>query len=494
MSNNSSSHIGDIFVGRLSDATQLVFKWKKGNYVKLPYTKYNIRETDFRVKTATFSSPQFFDLTTGKYAIKINSLFHENFAGTILDVNYDETTGMYDYQCQDWSRTYISTFESIKANQELYRILQQLITRLSLSYADTADAKKRKKYSYILSGLDKKGKYDQSLYSGNRYAGNPMTQRLTLISRNKSFIEVIRSLVFSRLGYFDIWFNDNGVLQITPLSKTDWENTGLHLGNNEFSKREFKFSTTNAITGVKINGGDEGIGTSVKSQDVIDLDLSAFFGKVTTSIDDPNKNSDTTNAVKSSSKTSNKNTKTATKTTTNKYANPFNKKKKKAWINADNGSNAMKNALIKALRNDGWSVHDGGTWSNAHIQDVFKVTSAYSVYITLYNGFCAGTVREAYSNYVQNPLRKKGVQLVPIWDSHDWTNPKGMKPYRYGDFSKYSAKRAWDDNFSSSNPAIRNVGDFFKKNKATYCVGPTVADIMKQFRKGGYFKYKGIKV
>ena len=79
--------------------------WK--NAKTLHYSKYQIKETDLRVKTATFSSPDYIDLTTGLYAVLISSRYHENFSGIVLDVDYDPSTGIYNYQCQDWSRTYM---------------------------------------------------------------------------------------------------------------------------------------------------------------------------------------------------------------------------------------------------------------------------------------------------------------------------------------------------------------------------------------------------
>jgi hypothetical protein len=354
--------------------------------------------------------------------------------------------------------------------------------------ASKPTANQKKKYKTIRSGLKPLGLYNQSYYKGNVYKGNFFNQNIGLIMRGKSEIDMIRSLVYSTLGYYDVWFNSKGILQISPLSKTDWETTGLRLTNGEYYDRKFKFSTTNAITRVTIEGSENTFGKIYTSKEVTDLDLTAFFGVQDASVSNSSDSKNTTSAVKSSS------SKSTTTTAKNKYGNPFNNKKKKVWINADNGSGAKKENLAKALKKAGWSVHIGATDSNAHYRDYWNVTKDYSVYITLYNGFCAGTIREAYSSKIQNALKKKGVQLCPIWDSALWTNPKGMKPYRYGDFSKYSAKRAWDDNFSSSNPAIKNVRDFFKKHKATYCVAPTTAEIMKQFNAGGYFAYKGIKV
>ena len=166
--------------------------------------------------------------------------------------------------------------------------------------------------------------------------------------------------------------------------------------------------------------------------------------------------------------------------------NPYGKKAKKVWINSDMGSDDMKNEVARLLRQNGWTVHVGDTDSNAHYVDYFKVTSDYQAYITLYNGFCAGTVREAYSSSIQNTLKQKGVTLVIMWDTRDWTNPQGMAPYRYGDFKGYNASRAWDDNFSVGDPSINDVDGYLRSNDAKYCAYPSAEGLVAQFLAGGY--------
>ena len=179
---------------------------------------------------------------------------------------------------------------------------------------------------------------------------------------------------------------------------------------------------------------------------------------------------------------------TVKKTITVKYKdNPYGNKAKKAWINCDGGSDEMKKAVAKLLEDNGWTVYVSGTGPSYHYDDYFKVTSEYQVYITLYNGFCAGTMREAYSTKIQNVLKNKGVQLIPMWDTSDWTNPQGMAPYKYGDFSGYTAHKAWDDDFSKGDPTIPDVGVFFKQNNAKYCASPTAEGLVAQFLSGGYF-------
>lgn len=161
----------------------------------------------------------------------------------------------------------------------------------------------------------------------------------------------------------------------------------------------------------------------------------------------------------------------------------------KAWINADNGGERKKLEIAAELEKLGFEVHVGETGSNVHYEDYFNVTEDYDYYITLYDGFCSGTVREAYSPGIQDELKKKGVTLVIIWDTLLWA--EGMKPYRFGDFTGYTALRAWDDNFSKTDPTIEDVDAFMRAQHAFYCAAPTTEMIMEQFAAGGCLSWNG---
>ena len=93
-----------LFIFQKANANGFI-NWNLEMYEKpIEFTKFQIKETDLRVKTATFSSPTYVDLTTGQYGILLLSPYHENFGGVILSVEYDEDNELYNYQCQDWSR------------------------------------------------------------------------------------------------------------------------------------------------------------------------------------------------------------------------------------------------------------------------------------------------------------------------------------------------------------------------------------------------------
>ena len=73
-----------LFIGRLKDSRQLS-GWdlmEKG--VETLFSKHSIKETDMRIKTASFTTPHQLDLTNGQYCVLISSPQFENFAGVIL--------------------------------------------------------------------------------------------------------------------------------------------------------------------------------------------------------------------------------------------------------------------------------------------------------------------------------------------------------------------------------------------------------------------------
>ena len=470
-----------------------------------------------RVKTATFTSPHYFDLTTGQFHCLIVSPFHENFAGILIKCEYDASTDMYNYQTQDLSRWYQSKsgyaptvytetdwqvtdgersflenrIKSVK-DHSYYDVLADYITFQKTSLPLT-DAKKNT-YRKRLSGLRPINYYNWE-YSGGVLKGNGLTQNMSMIIFNKPYIEIVRTLALSgTTNAKDVYVNKHGVVQIVPTMDKGDMTDEIHIEPEELSSLKITFDETNVITLTQFYSYEKynetttyeeankykGVhwGNIYNTKDLVGLGLISIFGPMYEMI----KTSSTTTKVASTSSTSS--------STTSKNGNPFNSKAKKAWVDADDGSGSFKSSFISELKKNGWTVKDGGTGPSTHYNDYYNVTSDYAVLVNIYNGFCAGTIREAYSSTIQNRLKNKGVQLVIVFDTKNWTDPKGMKPYRYGDFTGYSASRAWDDNFSSSDPSIKNVADFFKKNNAVYCAYPNVSGAIEQFLAGGYYKWK----
>ncbi len=475
-----------IYIGSYSKGDSLYAG--KFNGVSIPFTKYNIKETDFRVKTASFTTPVQLDLTRGVHIVKIVSTLHENFVGVILSNNYTENNdGTYTYQCQDMSRQYMGKFGLVvNGSKSNYRILQSLITRFGIDIHGSISKEQRTAWKRILSGLKPIGKYEGKLYE-NPIGTNMMANKPTMIIKNKTYMETIRNICYAN-GYVDVYFSD-GIIQINPISIKDWQNTGLWLTTNEITKREFKFDTTNTITRVIIQSNDDfKSGNVYSSKQTIGLDLSMFFGTMADSTSNPVQNTSTTNAV-SSNKTT---TSTTKKTTSN--ANPYNKKAKKIIVSVDGGSGSFKNSIVKLLKNDGWKVTDLGVGPGTHSTSYNKLSKNYAVNLTIYNGADPATIAEPVTGWLKGKHEKYGVQLVQMFDTSSWTNPKGMKPYRYGNFNGYHCKKAWDDNYSSGKVDIKDLGAWYKKyrKKVLHCCGPSAKEAYNQFKVGGYLKSKGL--
>ena len=470
------------------------------NFTEIPWVKYQIKETDFRVKTASLTTPTKLDLTRGVHFLQIISPLHENFSGYLLSNEFTENKdGTYTYQCQDMSRMYQSKRNFLlMGDVKTHRVLQSLITRGVIPLTGKVPDSLKSRCKSILSGLRPESYYDQGLWS-NYLKINTMKYKKKRIIRNKSMMEIIRDLTIGEMRYVDVFFDDNGVLQIKPFSVRDWLNTGLILTDDDVSSRKFKFDTTNAITGGLIESTDKTkVGKVYWSSSLVGLDLSAFFGSIIAETGNPNQSTTTSSGSNKSNATK--------KTTTKKNAttNPFNNKKKRILVSEDRGGSAgFKSGIIKKLEKDGWSVTDLGTGPGTHSASYKKLSKKYAVNLTLYNGVDPKTVDEPITGWLKGAHEKYGVQLVQMFDSKGWLkktgkyNKKGMYYRRHGDFRGYRVPKAWDDNYSGAGGGvlIEDLHKWYLKYypRVIYCCGTSVSEAYAQFAAGGYFKYKGIK-
>ena len=350
-----------IYIGRKKDARNMWVDWSKKDAIH--FSKYQIKETDMRQKTATFSSPDYIDLTTGQYCILITSPYHEDFGGIIISVEYDEDTGMYDYQCQDWSRIYQGRFQLVNGTKgyRFYNILIWLITMGNVPLNSLNSRSRTGEYKKVLSGLRPRLYYDQGVWE-NGVKFNPMDFKNSMVIKDKSWIEAIRDLVYGTGAYIDVYFNKYGILQLEPFNRNDWLSGGLYLTTKELSSRKFKFDTTNVITGVEVNSENAlSIGHGYSSKSLTGLNLAVFFGNLTTSVANPNKTSTKTVTTKTTVKDSGKEGKGIT-----------------VFMNIDNIMNKsadkkLMNDIAKLLRKRGYKTEIGGIGPSYHYSQINKV-------------------------------------------------------------------------------------------------------------------------
>lgn len=428
-----------ILITRKNDAMGLDVMWN--GYVNIIWEKYSITESDFRIKTATFSTPQYLDLTTGTYAILITTPLHEDFGGTIIDIDYDSKTGLFSYQCQDWSRVYQGKIDVVSKKKTVHRLLQFLITQGGVPLVGAVSKAKLKQYNKVLSGLRPAYQYNQKDF-GSIIDFNPMTVKSNVIIRGKSWIEAIRDLVFGSGAYIDVYFDKYGRIQIEPYTKDDFFNTGLLLTAKEIGEYTQSFDTTNIITGVTVESNDKSKnGKHYTSRDLIGIDLAAIFGNLTTVIGNPNQSNSSSNSSRNSSSNPNKQSSTKTKT-----KNPYGTKKKVVWLNSDNirgksTDRKFMEDIAKILRKNGWKTKIVGVGPNTHTERYMGPKNG--IWFCIYGGADAAVFKETVGkNSYTNKLKRLGSRTV-IGMRQGCDIRKGGKCYKW-------LKRAHDDNYSGS--------------------------------------------
>lgn len=433
---NYAANNAHILITQKGDAQGLDVLWD--GYVRIVWEKYTITETDFRVKTATFSTPQYIDLTTGTYAILITTPLHEDFGGVIMNVEYDSTTGMYNYQCQDWSRVYQGKIDVVSKKKTVHRLLQFLITQGGVSLVGSVSKAQLKSYSKILSGLRPAYQYSQKAF-GSTFDFNPMTEKTNVIIRGKSWIEAIRDLIYNSGAYIDVYFDKYGRIQIEPFHKKDFLETGLILTASEIAEYSQSFDTTNIITDVVVESTNkQKNGKAYTSKNLIGVDLSAVFGNLSTVISNTDNSS---SSGKSSNKTSSKKSTSKTKTT-----NPYGTKKKVVWLNSDNikGRSADRKFMediAKILKKNGWKTKIVGVGPNYHTEKYMGPKNG--IWFCIYGGADAAVFNETVGkNSYTNKLKALGSRTV-IGMHGGADIRKGGKAYKW-------LPRAHDDNYSGS--------------------------------------------
>lgn len=470
---NADTHI---YVTRKSDAAQIVVTWDK-NKQEMHWNKYQITETDFRTKTATFTSPHYLDLTTGSYAVLITSTTHEDFAGPILSVEYDTSTGLYNYQCQDFSRAYQGKIEVIlHGKTTIHRLLKYLITQGGIPISGKVSSKQLSDFKTVLSGLLPSYQYDlkwKRPHWNKKYGGINFTERKPqMIIRDASWIEVIRDICLSGNTEVDVYFNNRGIVQIEPMMMEEWANTGLHLTPSELASEKLKFDTTNIITGVVIKGEGVDNGFSLDSSELIGLNLATFFGDLYSTVDNPVKSISGSQSKKKSTNATSK-------------SNPYGTKKKVVELSMDNvwRSNTdakFYNKVVKGLKKNGWKVKENGHGPNRHAEKNFNVKNG--VHFTLFGGVDCGVIKEMTGN---NSYTKRQKRLNSRTVCGYISPPTGLDIHKGGKNEKW-IPQAHDDNYGGCpKSGMKNPYKRMVDKKIPFMYAKTADEMVAKFLKGG---------
>lgn len=431
---------------------------------EIQFQKYQIKETDMRIKTATFTSPQLFDLTNKIYAVYIISDYHENFGGVILKAEYDPDNDLYSYTCQDWSRKHMVASRIITTADgewNVYNLIIGLLTEHNKAPPFPESLFKEK--AELLSGLRAIEDYKQKPLE-DKPEWNPMETKVSAVFEGKK-IELIRQLVYQNGALVDVWYDMYGRVHIDPLDLGKWLTSGIYLTTMEMASWSQTFDTTNVVTEVKVLPSETlGEATKYTSKDLIGVDLSKYFGKQSTLISlgqQNQQNASTSNGLGISTST------------------PI-------MIDTDNiygrSSDAkMLNDCASVLRSKGYNVTIGGIGPNYHVSDVNRCPQNGCLMV-IYGGLCAGTFVDMASTYYQNMMKKRNIKVVvgitgPAYEM-------GMRGNKEKHLDNLTwLPRAWDDNFSGIS-GLSNPGKYLKDHGFNYIYGKDGTDLGNQFAGG----------
>ena len=349
-----------------------------------------------------------------------------------------------------------------------------MITKGGIPFTRAPKKSELKMYKESLSGLRPAKYYDQKL-AGSTISFNPMTQKVSIRAKGKSRIELIRDLVYGTGAYIDVYFGNNGVLQVVPYHKKDLFESGLHLTTQEIASRKFNFDTTNIITGVDILDTGDKL-KQYTAKDLTNVNLSAFFGNLYSYIDNTSSTTSTTSKNKTTSKKQS--------TTTVNSDNPYGTKKKVVYMNIDviegdgHSEQDKMNKMCDLLKKQGWECHTCGVGSESHYQRRGEVYGG--IWFTLYGGACAGTLYETCTNnWYRSPLVSHGSRTVVGFFPPAGDIRKGGKYYEW-------LPRAHDDGFSSYNfSGISHMADMLTNCAVPFMYANSPSEMVAKFLKGG---------
>lgn len=230
-------------------------KWHKD----VPFTSYDITETDPRVKTAKFTTNEYFDLTDGQIWIQISSPYHENFGGRILNVDFNKDNGLYTYQCQDGRRNYMNKERLNNKNTRVYELLQFFLLSCyditSSTPLDTIEnSAGTERGSKLLSGLRPLEAYDiQNGVMEQNWYDQQAERQLSY----DSAMEKIMTYSHVDGCPVDVYFTPEGICQLEPLDINTWLKTGFKITHSDLTSYKYGFDTTNILTGVNFQTTDE---------------------------------------------------------------------------------------------------------------------------------------------------------------------------------------------------------------------------------------------
>lgn len=271
---------------------------------EIPITKVEISEEDLRVKSAKFSSYVEIDLSANMYYVDIKYWNEKIYSGMILNMEYDEKTGIYSYQSlghQRWltSKTWF-VFNPASKTKNLYEALKEFVKKIksntSIKSVSLLNKKEYEMYPNLLSAYQNRDGKKSSAKSLKKNKNNNdkindygWSVKDGLFYEDKTYYEILMSIISKSLYAIDCYVDENNVLRFDKIDLNDWKKPNtVKFVLGDLKNYTFKSDATNIITGIHIKETDiykEHKITEPKfysSKDMIGEDLTLIYGKMET--------------------------------------------------------------------------------------------------------------------------------------------------------------------------------------------------------------------
>ena len=461
---------------------------------EINFTNYEITETDPRVKTAKFTTTEYFDLTGGPLWAYIASPYHENFGGKIIKVDYDKDKGLYTYQCQDGRRQYISKGRLIVEDVTIYDLLEALlIFPAEKSVTIPINDEHRIRYAKMLSGLRPIDSYELQ-FSPIAKPQNSYTQKPKESLAYDTDIDKIMNFSHYNGTPVDVYFSPDGICQIEPVVLEDWMRTGFKLVHQDLAQYKYSFDTTNILTGISVQTPqkdfvlkDLGRGDDKPFNEWY-TDLGYYFG-VQIGMISPVTEQVQTEASNNNSNGGGGSVTGANGLRDNSGANIPKDMPIKLDIDNIGGYAADKQYMedcASVLRANGYtSVTVGGVGPGTHTADVEAAADGTCV-ITIYGGLCACTMSDLLpGGYLHDKVSSGRVKVV--WGinipSYHANSPSSINP----DGRHFDKMRVlpppWD--MDCGGFSIENPGQKLIDSGVHWVYGDTGTELGENIVKGG---------
>ena len=249
-----------------------------GKNEMINYEKYDITETEPSACTMKFTTDQHFDPTKGQWRVLLLHPNHRAFYGFILDDDYDESTKLYSYQCQDGSRAYQSKtqFASSHALQKYGMIKTLLAGGLDKNGKGYFEDK------YSLAGLRRLEDYKQPTI-GSIKECNPLSASVPSYLTYDSFIDQIRGLCLSDGANIKVYFDKYGICQVKPIESKEVQQTAtdngfLYFSLKDMSSNTYSMDKTNVITNIRVKRDKTNASSGYRSETLFDVPVTFYFG------------------------------------------------------------------------------------------------------------------------------------------------------------------------------------------------------------------------